>query len=137
MASAAAAAAQDIDGFSSVGVGREHEFEAGRIAVALNGECELSCGESFKISRGREPTADGEASLLQREERTRRRDMWRPMKLGASTPVWTSSAESTVSMLACRIEWPDSSVALGFPGWREVGADFAMVPFLTAARHCP
>ena len=75
MTSAAAAAAQDIDGFSSVGVGREHEFEAGRIAIALNGERELSCGESFKISRGREPTADGEASLLQREERTRGRDM--------------------------------------------------------------
>ena len=64
MTSAATAAAQDIDGFSSVGVGREHELEAGLVAITLNGERELRRGESFKISRGREPTADGEASLL-------------------------------------------------------------------------
>ena len=78
VAEAAASAADDIDRFGTISVECVLELEAERVAIlaiALNGEREFGRGEGFKISRGRKPTADGEASLLQREERTRRRDM--------------------------------------------------------------
>ena len=75
---AAAPAADDIDRFGTISVECVLELEAERVAIfaiTLDGERELGRGEGFKIGRGRKSTADGEASLLQREERTRRRDM--------------------------------------------------------------
>ena len=92
----------------------------------------------IRIARPRELLGDFSAldALFNGAGPVRAGETCRPVKLGASTPELRTSAVSTLSRLACRIEWPDSTVALGLPGWREVGADFAIVPFLTAARHC-
>ena len=71
-------AADYIDRFGTISVECVLELEAERVAIfaiTLDGERELGRGEGFKIGRGRKSTADGEASLLQREERTRGRDM--------------------------------------------------------------
>ena len=83
MANAAAAAAEDIDGFGSVGVERMLELKAVVIARIADGEREFCRGEGFEIGRGREPTADSEASLLKREERTR----WRNVATGEARCV--------------------------------------------------